>query len=95
MVCRLGKELAFTTAGTVIVEGLRAVRARRVAVATVYTEEINLHLQGFLEESGFEVVTIKGFPFHYSSWQWESPKRGIRNKKSAPRTSSASLARNV
>jgi arylmalonate decarboxylase len=50
----------FTTAGTVIVEGLKAVRARRVAVATVYTEEIGLHLQGFLEESGFEVVTVKG-----------------------------------
>jgi arylmalonate decarboxylase len=52
--------LRFTTAGTVIVEGLKAVRARRVAVATVYTEEIGLHLQGFLEESGFEVVTVKG-----------------------------------
>ncbi len=48
------------TASTAIVEGLQAVRARRVAVATVYTDEISLHLQGFLEESGFEVVTVKG-----------------------------------
>jgi maleate cis-trans isomerase len=31
-----------------------------VAVATVYTDEISLHLQGFLEQSGFEVVTVKG-----------------------------------
>jgi arylmalonate decarboxylase len=48
------------TAGTAMVEGLKTVRARRVAVATVYTDEISLHLQGFLEESGFEVVTVKG-----------------------------------
>jgi len=48
------------TASTAIVEGLKAVRARRVAVATVYTDEISLHLQGFLEQSGFEVVTVKG-----------------------------------
>jgi arylmalonate decarboxylase len=48
------------TASTAIVEGLRAIRARRVAVATVYTDEISLHLQGFLEQSGFEVVTVKG-----------------------------------
>jgi arylmalonate decarboxylase len=48
------------TASTAIVEGLRAVRAHRVAAAAVYTDEISLHLQGFLEESGFEVVTVKG-----------------------------------
>ncbi|HEX4274382.1 MAG TPA: hypothetical protein VHZ74_03455 [Bryobacteraceae bacterium] len=48
------------TASTAAVEGLRSVRARRVAVATVYTQEISLHLQGFLEESGFEVVAVRG-----------------------------------
>jgi maleate cis-trans isomerase len=48
------------TASAAIVEGLNSVRARRVAVATVYTDEISLHLQGFLEQSGFEVVTVKG-----------------------------------
>jgi len=53
--------LPSTTASTAIVEGLKAVRARRIAVATVYTDEISLHLQGFLEQSGFEVVTVKGF----------------------------------
>jgi arylmalonate decarboxylase len=52
--------LPSTTASTAIVEGLKAVRARRVAVATVYTDEISLHLQNFLEQSGFEVVTVKG-----------------------------------
>jgi hypothetical protein len=34
--------------------------ARRVAVATVYTDEISLHLQGFLGQAGFEVVTVTG-----------------------------------
>jgi arylmalonate decarboxylase len=48
------------TASSAIAEGLKTVRARRVAVATVYTDEISLHLQGFLEESGFEVVAVKG-----------------------------------
>lgn len=48
------------TASTAIVEGLKAVRARRVAVATVYMDEISLHLQGFLDQSDFEVVTVKG-----------------------------------
>jgi arylmalonate decarboxylase len=63
---RLSDELTRTTglpsitASTAIVEGLKAVRARRVAVATVYTDEISLHLQGFIEQSGFEVVTVKG-----------------------------------
>jgi arylmalonate decarboxylase len=48
------------TASTAIVEGLKTVRARRLAVATVYTDEISLHLQGFLEQSGFEVLIVKG-----------------------------------
>lgn len=52
--------LPSTTASAAIAVGLKAVRARRLAVATVYTEEISLHLQNFLEQSGFEVVTVKG-----------------------------------
>jgi arylmalonate decarboxylase len=48
------------TASTAMIDGLAAVKARRVAVATVYTDEISLHLQGFLEQSGFEVVAVKG-----------------------------------
>lgn len=52
--------LASTTASTAMVESLAALHARRLAVATVYTDEISLHLQGFLEQSGFEVVTVKG-----------------------------------
>ena len=48
------------TASGAMVEGLRMLRARRLAVVTAYTDEISLHLQGFLEESGFEVVAVRG-----------------------------------
>jgi arylmalonate decarboxylase len=48
------------TAGTAMVEALRVLHARRLAVVTAYTEEISLHLQGYLEESGFEVVAVRG-----------------------------------
>ena len=43
-----------------IVEGLRAVGAKRVAVATAYNETVNGRLRVFLEESGFEVLGVKG-----------------------------------
>ena len=43
-----------------IVEGLKAVGARRVAVATAYNETVNGRLRVFLEESGFQVLGVKG-----------------------------------
>ena len=43
-----------------IVEGLRGVNAKRVAVATAYNETVNGRLRVFLEESGFEVLGVKG-----------------------------------
>jgi arylmalonate decarboxylase len=43
-----------------IVDGLRAVGAKRVAVATAYNETVNGRLRVFLEESGFEVLGVKG-----------------------------------
>jgi len=43
-----------------IVEGLRAVGAKRVAVATAYNDTVNGRLRVFLEESGFEVLGVKG-----------------------------------
>jgi arylmalonate decarboxylase len=48
------------TASTAIVEGLTLLHARRIAVATAYTSEINLKLQGFLNEFGYEVVILRG-----------------------------------
>jgi arylmalonate decarboxylase len=52
--------LPATTMSTGIVEGLRAVGGRRVAVATAYNNEVNRRLGMFLQESGFEVLTVKG-----------------------------------
>jgi arylmalonate decarboxylase len=52
--------LPSTTMSTGIVEGLKAVNARKVAVATAYDEDVSHRLKVFLEESGFEVVSVKG-----------------------------------
>ena len=52
--------LPSTTMSTAIIDGLRTVGARRVAVATAYNEAVNQRLRVFLQESGFEVLTVKG-----------------------------------
>jgi arylmalonate decarboxylase len=48
------------TASTAIVAALNLRHARRIAVATSYTNEINLKLQGFLNEFGYEVLILRG-----------------------------------
>jgi arylmalonate decarboxylase len=52
--------LPVTTMSTGIVEGLRAVGAKRVVAATAYDDEVNHRLRRFLTESGFEVLGVKG-----------------------------------
>jgi arylmalonate decarboxylase len=52
--------LPSTTMSTGVVEGLRAVGGKRLAVATAYNEEVNQRLKVFLQESGFEVLVVKG-----------------------------------
>jgi arylmalonate decarboxylase len=52
--------LPATTMSSAVVDGLRAVRARHLAVASGYTEEINAQFATFLRQSGFEVLAIKG-----------------------------------
>jgi len=52
--------LPSTSMSNGIVDGLRVAGARRVAVATAYTDVINAALKRFLEESGFEVSVMKG-----------------------------------
>jgi arylmalonate decarboxylase len=52
--------LPTTSMSTAVVEGLRAVKAKRLAVATAYNDEVNRRLHTFLEESGFEVLAMKG-----------------------------------
>ncbi|MEJ0035875.1 MAG: aspartate/glutamate racemase family protein [Gammaproteobacteria bacterium] len=45
---------------TAVVEGLRSVGGKRVAVATAYDDEVNRRLQSFLYEEGFDVLIIRG-----------------------------------
>jgi len=52
--------LPSTTMSTAVVKALRAVGAKRVAVATAYNEEVTGRLRGFLTESGFEVLAASG-----------------------------------
>lgn len=52
--------LPTTSMSTAVVDGLKAVKARRVAAATAYNEDVSGRLKRFLEESGFEVVAMKG-----------------------------------
>jgi arylmalonate decarboxylase len=52
--------LPTTTMSTGVVEALRAVGVRRVAVGTAYIEEVNNRLRQFLTDSGFEVTALQG-----------------------------------
>src|ERR1700679_418217 len=44
------------TMSTAVVEGLKSVGGKRLAVATAYDEDVNPRLRVFLGEGGFEVV---------------------------------------
>jgi arylmalonate decarboxylase len=48
------------TMSTAVIEGLNSVGAKRLAVATAYDDEVNQRLRIFLQEEGFEVLTIRG-----------------------------------
>ena len=52
--------LKTTSMSAAVVDGLKAVGARRIAVATAYNDEVNRRLGVFLRESGFEVLSLKG-----------------------------------
>jgi maleate isomerase len=49
-----------TTTATAVLDALRVVGARSVAVATPYTDDLNAIERRFLEKSGFEVTAIAG-----------------------------------
>jgi arylmalonate decarboxylase len=52
--------LPTTTMSTSVIEGLRAMKTKRLAVATAYADEVNARLRAYLGEMGFEVLAIKG-----------------------------------
>jgi arylmalonate decarboxylase len=43
-----------------VIEGLKAVGAKRVAVATAYNDEVNERLRVFLAEHGLEALVVTG-----------------------------------
>jgi arylmalonate decarboxylase len=55
--------LPATTQSNGLVDGLKHVNARRVAVATAYTDIVTDRLKVFLSENGFEVASAKGLGY--------------------------------
>ncbi|WP_198088032.1 arylmalonate decarboxylase [Variovorax sp. E3] len=52
--------LPCTTMSNAIVGGLRHLGLRRVAVATAYIDEVNVHLRRYLEQSDIETLGLEG-----------------------------------
>ena len=52
-----------TTQSNGLIDGLRTIKAKRVAVATAYTDVVTERLKVFLEEHGFEVTFAKGLGY--------------------------------
>jgi len=55
--------LPATTQSNGLIDGLRHVNAKRVAVATAYTDIVTERLEVFLAEHGFEVMSAKGLGY--------------------------------
>ncbi|MEX2036429.1 MAG: aspartate/glutamate racemase family protein, partial [Xanthobacteraceae bacterium] len=53
--------LPVSTMSEAVVDGLRSVGAKRIAVATAYSDLVNERLADFLRPSGFEVLALEGF----------------------------------
>ncbi len=49
-----------TTMVTGVIHALRAFRARRIAIATPYLDEVNDEEARYLEKQGFEIVSMRG-----------------------------------
>lgn len=58
---RAATGLPVSTMTEAVVDGLRSVGARRVAVATAYSDLVNDRLADFLRHAGFDVLSMKGF----------------------------------
>jgi arylmalonate decarboxylase len=55
--------LKATTQSNGLVDGLRTANAKRIALATAYTDVVTGRLKIFLQEHGFEVLAAKGLGF--------------------------------
>jgi arylmalonate decarboxylase len=52
-----------TTQSNGLIDGLKVANAKRVALATAYTDAVTARLKIFLEEHGFEVTSARGLGF--------------------------------
>ena len=52
-----------TTQSAGLLDGLKTINAKRVAVATAYTDEVTARLKVFLEEYGYVVTSTQGLGF--------------------------------
>ena len=85
--------LPATTMSNGVIEGLKAVRAKRVAAATAYNDVVNDRLRAFLIEHGFEPVVITGMGIEETVAAEKVPEKVIREfvarvRKSAPEADS-------
>jgi arylmalonate decarboxylase len=53
--------LPVSTMTEAVIDGLRSVGAKRIAVATAYSDVVNDRLADFLRRSGFEVLSLEAF----------------------------------
>jgi arylmalonate decarboxylase len=58
---RAATGLPVSTMSAAVVDGLRSVGAKRIAVATAYADEVNARLRNFLTRAGFEVAALEAF----------------------------------
>ena len=56
-----------TSTVTAVLAALRAVGARRIAVATPYIDEVNEAEAGYLKASGLDVLAIEGLDLRFDS----------------------------
>ena len=81
--------LPATTMSNGVIDGLKAVGARKVAVATAYNEEINDRLRAFLIEHGLTPVVVTGLGIEAivdvdRVTQADLTEFGVRVRESAP-----------
>ncbi|KPQ02350.1 MAG: maleate isomerase [Rhodobacteraceae bacterium HLUCCA12] len=62
-----------------MMEGLKALDARKIAVATIYSDEVNKQMTSYMEALGFEIVAMEGLqitdPFEASLHDADSAYR--------------------
>lgn len=65
LIARVAKAIGrpVTTQSAGLLDGLRTIDAKRVALATAYTDEVTGRLKIFLEEHGFTVTSARGLGF--------------------------------